>query len=148
VVQTSTNHYWRTFVTATCNGGVLTFSASSQEYFGPFSGPSVPKEFVLRTITCDVAVFDEPGGNPVGDNRIKQGQTWYVSNESVKDKNGKLWTAVFVSSFDIPYIPTECAFPGQTTKVVTKIDASTGTGGDYGVLSQNFGPGGGGGVAP
>src|SRR5690606_35117126 len=32
----------------------------------------------LATIICDVAVFDTPGGIPVGGHRLLAGQTWFV----------------------------------------------------------------------
>ncbi|MBX3082667.1 MAG: hypothetical protein KF716_13600 [Anaerolineae bacterium] len=73
-----------------------------------YAGPPIPAGFVLRTITCDVAVFDAPGGQPVGDNRIKGGQTWYVNPKSVKAADGQAWTEIFVSGTPNGYIPTKC----------------------------------------
>jgi hypothetical protein len=55
-----------------------------------------------------VAVFDGPGGSPVGSNMLKNGQTWFVNPTPVKASNGQSWTAVFVSGFSNGYIPTSC----------------------------------------
>jgi hypothetical protein len=76
--------------------------------FGSFGGPGIPPGFVLRTITCNVAVFDTPGGSPVGANRIIGGQTWYVNPVSVKASNGDSWTEIFVSGTPNSYIPARC----------------------------------------
>jgi hypothetical protein len=73
-----------------------------------FDGPGVPGGFVLKTVTCDVAVYATPGGIPVGDNKIVGGQTWYVNPKPVKDAAGKSWTEVFVAGFNNGYIPTSC----------------------------------------
>jgi hypothetical protein len=73
-----------------------------------FSGPALPGGFVLKTITCDVAVFDAPGGKPVGSNMIKGGQTWYVNPTPKKDAAGKSWTEVFVAGYTNGYVPTSC----------------------------------------
>jgi hypothetical protein len=71
-------------------------------------GPSAPAGFALRTITCDVAVFDAPGGSPVGSNRITGGQTWYVNPTSVKDSKGEAWTEIFVGGYGNGFVPTKC----------------------------------------
>lgn len=73
-----------------------------------FAGPGIPSGFVLRTITCDVAVFGQPAGTPVGSNRIKAGQTWYVNPKSVTGSDGEQWTEIFTSSSPNGYIPTKC----------------------------------------
>jgi hypothetical protein len=73
-----------------------------------FSGPPIPAGFVLRTITCDVAVFDAPGGSPVGANRIRGGQTWYVNPKPASAPDGSSWTEIFVSGYNNVYIPTRC----------------------------------------
>ncbi len=70
--------------------------------------PEVPGGFVLRTITCNVAVYDAPGGQPVGSNAIKGGQTWYVNPTPKTDAAGKSWTEIFVASFTDGYVPTSC----------------------------------------
>jgi hypothetical protein len=70
-------------------------------------GPTIPAGFVLRTITCDVAVFNAPDGSPVGSNRIRSGQTWYVNPES-KTANGESWTEIFVGGPITGWIPTAC----------------------------------------
>ena len=72
------------------------------------SGPPIPSNYVLRTITCDVALFATPAGSPVGDARVTAGQTWYVNPTPVKGSDGKSWTQIFVSSYTDPYIPTAC----------------------------------------
>lgn len=46
-------------------------------------GTTVQPEFdesqqLLAGIVCDVAVFDTPGGSPVGSHRLLAGQTWFV----------------------------------------------------------------------
>lgn len=73
-----------------------------------FSGRGVPAGFVLRTIICDVAVFDSPGGTPVGSNRIKNGQTWFVNPTTKTAADGESWTEVFVSGSTNGWIPTRC----------------------------------------
>ena len=73
-----------------------------------FVGPPIPAGFVLRTITCDVAVFDTPGGQPVGSNKITAGQSWYVNPKAVTGPSGDSWTEIFVSSETNPFIPTRC----------------------------------------
>jgi len=91
-----------------------------------FTGPSVPVGAELKTITCDVAVFDEPGGHPVGDNRIKAGQTWYVLPGVKADATGKNWVQVFVSGFGLPWIPASCVPGADTTKAAKPVTASSG----------------------
>jgi hypothetical protein len=74
-------------------------------------GRAIPDGFVLRTITCDVAVFDSPSGSPVGDNRILNGQTWYINPTPVTVSNNALypsWTEIFVSGTTNGFIPTKC----------------------------------------
>lgn len=75
---------------------------------GIWAGPNIPTGFVQRTITCTVTVRDLPGGNEVAGAVILAGQRWYVSKTSTADKSGKAWTAIFVSGYEIPYIPTAC----------------------------------------
>jgi hypothetical protein len=71
-------------------------------------GPAIPSGFVLKTLTCNVAVFDAPGGKPVGSNAITSGQTWYVNPTPKKDAAGKLWTEIFVAGYSNGYVPTSC----------------------------------------
>jgi hypothetical protein len=71
-------------------------------------GPSVPAGFVLRTITCTTAVFNVPGGSPVGDNKIVSGQTWFVSPTTSKAQDGSSWTEVFDAGYIDGYLPTAC----------------------------------------
>jgi hypothetical protein len=75
---------------------------------GNFAGPGVPAGFVLKTITCNVAVYDAPGGKPVGSNAITSGQTWYVNPTPKKDAAGKSWTEVFVAGYSNGFVPTSC----------------------------------------
>jgi hypothetical protein len=75
---------------------------------GGFQGPPIPAGFVLRTITCDMAVFDAPGGTPVGSNRVKAGQTFYVNPTTKTDASGVSWTQIFVSSTSNPWIWSSC----------------------------------------
>ena len=72
------------------------------------AGPSIPANFVQRTILCDVPVYDSPGGHPVGENRIKNQQRWYVDPSSTLDSARNKWTAIFVASYNLAYIPTRC----------------------------------------
>ncbi len=85
-------------------------TSSSVTYFCDsfHEGPYVPNGFVLRTITCTTAVFDVPGGQPVGDNMIQTGQTWYVNPVSVADAQGTAWTEIYVSGPMNAYIWTSC----------------------------------------
>jgi len=75
------------------------------------SGPQIPAGFVLRTITCDVAVFSSPAGEPVSTGeRIIRGQTWYVSPTPVKTNSGRFtnWTEIFAGGPVDGFIPTAC----------------------------------------
>ncbi len=91
-----------TIVLSKCNGGSIISGGSGSAV------PEIPGNFVLRTITCTEAVYDLPGGSPVGSNEITAGQTWYVSPTPVKDAKGNLWTAVFVGGFQNGYIRSVC----------------------------------------
>jgi len=75
---------------------------------GSLAGRAIPDGFVLRTIACDVAVYNLPGGSPVGDNRIIAGQTWYVNPTPAKSASGENWTEIFVSGIIDGFIPTRC----------------------------------------
>ncbi|HRE49354.1 MAG TPA: hypothetical protein PLD47_16640 [Aggregatilineales bacterium] len=75
---------------------------------GTGAGPGVPSGYVLLTMTCDMAVFDMPGGNPVGNNRVKSGQTFYTNPKTKLDANGESWTQIFVSSRIDPWVPSRC----------------------------------------
>ena len=102
-----------TSATITCSaaGATPTISISNNSPTGGTAvipGPPIPGSFVLHTITCTVAVFDSPGGNPVGSNVITGGQTWFVNPTPVLDKHGKSWTEVFVGGYINGYIPTSC----------------------------------------
>lgn len=77
-----------------------------------FDGPPLPTNkdgtyYEQKLIICDVAVFDAPNGNAVRDNKLKNGQTWYVGKDT-EDAGGESWSPVFVSSYDKVWIPTRC----------------------------------------
>ena len=96
----------------TCSGDVLTVVANKLPLGGTVAAvpdPSIPEVYVLKTITCTEAVFDSPAGNPVGDNKVTAGQTFYVSTKSVKGSDGRMWSQIFVSSDPNPWILTSCA---------------------------------------
>jgi hypothetical protein len=76
--------------------------------FNSYAGPPIPEGFVQKYLKCSTAVFDSPGGNPVGNAAVYFGQAFYVSTTPVKDANGKLWIEIFVSSSPNPYIPASC----------------------------------------
>ena len=71
-------------------------------------GPGVPSGFGLHRITCTVAVYDSPGGSPVGSSELLNGQTWFASATPVSDKQGASWTEVFVGGVHDGFIPTRC----------------------------------------
>ncbi len=74
----------------------------------PMPAPTLPSDYVLRTMLCDVPVYNTPGGTPVGDGRVLAGQTFFVSPTPVDAPDGTSWTRIFVSSYINPYIPTQC----------------------------------------
>lgn len=71
-------------------------------------GPGVPTGFVLRTIWCDVAVYNAPAGSPVGSASIRAGQTWFVNATPVAGSDGADWTEIFAGGRTNGYIPTVC----------------------------------------
>ncbi len=75
---------------------------------GTFSGPPIPNGFVLRTIVCNVAVYDTAGGKPVGSNAVTSGQTWYVNPTPKTGPDGRAWTEIFVAGYSNGFIPTNC----------------------------------------
>lgn len=78
---------------------------------GPI-GPPIPEGAELKTIICDVAVFDSAGGRPVGSNALKNGQTWYVLPGVKTGERGDgtviEWSEVFVGGYTNGWIPTAC----------------------------------------
>ncbi len=70
-------------------------------------GPGIPTGFVLRTVTCDTAVFDSPDGTPVGSNKITNGQKWFM-NSTAKAGKTRSWTEVFLGGTSTAYIWTSC----------------------------------------
>ncbi|HVO43401.1 MAG TPA: hypothetical protein VMT34_12290 [Aggregatilineales bacterium] len=73
-----------------------------------YSNPGVPPAFVLRTIVCNVGVYETPNRNPVAGATIYAGQTWFVSPIEVPDENGNLWQAIYVGGQPYGYVPTSC----------------------------------------
>ncbi|CAG0952637.1 MAG: hypothetical protein IT322_12745 [Anaerolineae bacterium] len=100
--------YGTSVTTINCVGGVFSASNAFVPYSVPYGGPGVPSGYVLRTITCDVAVRNAPGGAPIGSDAVKAGQTFYVSPDTTAAPDGELWSQVFVSSSPNPWIPTRC----------------------------------------
>jgi hypothetical protein len=72
------------------------------------SGPPRPEGFELHWIVCDTAVFDTPGGSPVGSDAVTNGQTWFVNPEPVDAPDGSSWTEIWTGGYQNPYIPTSC----------------------------------------
>jgi len=55
-----------------------------------------------------VAIFDQPAGSPVGENKVTTGQHWYVNLTPVKGPDGRNWTEIFVAGPNTGFIPTAC----------------------------------------
>lgn len=79
-------------------------------YFGSgaFEEVPIPTGFIQVTITCDTAVYDMPGGAPVGDNMVTAGQAWNVNPTPVSGPDGQSWTEIHVAGERTGYIPTAC----------------------------------------
>ena len=73
-----------------------------------FAGKPVPRGFVQTTLVCSTAVFDRPGGEPVGKNAVHAGQSWFLNPSPVEGPDGARWTEVFVAGPHTVYIPTAC----------------------------------------
>lgn len=73
-----------------------------------FTGAGIPAGFVMHHIACTTPVYTEPAGVPVGNDRVLEGQTWFVDPEPVTGTDGQQWTEIFVGSFINPWIPTAC----------------------------------------
>lgn len=71
-------------------------------------GPGAPAGWKLHWMACSSAVFNQPGGTPVGSDAVWAGQSFYVNPNPVLDDSGKSWSQVFVSSVISPWIPTSC----------------------------------------
>ncbi len=99
---------WATVSSGLPSSWSISMSLSCPGADSPVAGPPIPSGFVLKTITCDVPVYDTPGGKPVGSNAITAGQTWYVNPTPVKDAAGKSWTEIFVAGYTNGYVPTSC----------------------------------------
>lgn len=73
-----------------------------------YQGPTVPKGFVLRTISCDTGVYGEPNSNLVSGAKIKAGQTWFVNPTTKTGSDGASWTEVFLAGPNNGWIPSAC----------------------------------------
>jgi hypothetical protein len=73
-----------------------------------FDGPPIPTGYVLKYISCDVAVYSEPDLGRATSARIKAGQTWFVNPTPVTGADGKQWQQIFTSSSPNGYIPSAC----------------------------------------
>ena len=72
-------------------------------------GPSIPAGFVLRTITCDVPVYNTAAGSPVaGGAAVRAGQTWYVNPTPVDGADGEQWTELFAGGYTNGFVPSAC----------------------------------------
>lgn len=100
--------YGTSVTTINCAAGVFSATNAFVPAGGVYGGPGIPSGFVLRTITCDVAVRNAPGGAPIGSDAVKAGQTFYVSPDTTAAPDGELWSQIFVSSSPNPWIPTRC----------------------------------------
>lgn len=74
--------------------------------------------YAMRLIVCDTPIYDAPGGRPIGDNRLRNGQTWFVNPVPVPDAAGRQWIGVNVSGSSLAYVPAYCVSsasgPGPT----------------------------------
>jgi hypothetical protein len=73
-----------------------------------YAGPNLPNGFVLKTLTCNVAVYDAPAGKPVGGNAVTNGQTWFVNPTPKTGPDGQSWTEIFVAGYTNGFVPTRC----------------------------------------
>lgn len=74
----------------------------------PTATPTPSGAWAMRLIVCDTPIYDAPGGRPVGENRLRNGQSWFVNPVPVRDAAGNLWTAVNVSGSSLVYVPSYC----------------------------------------
>ncbi|MCC7208396.1 MAG: hypothetical protein IT323_13900 [Anaerolineae bacterium] len=91
---------------------IANFGVSAPAAPAVYAGPPIPAGFVLRTITCDVAIFNGPGGAPLATGQaIRAGQTWFVNPTPVDvagDAAFPQWTEIFTSGIHNGFIPTAC----------------------------------------
>jgi len=93
-------------INAVCFGGSNVVVSIADTQVG---GRGIPSGFVLKTITCDTAVYDAPAGRPLATGEaLKAGQTWFVNPSPIKGADGKSWTEFFPSGNTDAYIPTAC----------------------------------------
>ncbi len=92
-----------------CQGAYGTCPQSAADIPATVFGPVIPSGFVLRTITCDVDVFDTAAGTPTT-GHITNGQSWFVSPTAVQATGSGFdsWTEIFVGSLNNGFIPTAC----------------------------------------
>jgi len=76
----------------------------------PPEAEPVPGGFGQRMVVCDVAIYDEPAGQPVGDNKVTMYQNWHMNLTPVMGPDGQLWTEIFVAGPHTGYIPTACVW--------------------------------------
>ncbi len=79
-------------------------------YFGDgsYEAAPVPAGFQQHNLVCDSAVYDSPGGTPVGANMVHAGQAWFVSPTPTTGPDGQSWTEIFVAGPNDGYIPSSC----------------------------------------
>jgi hypothetical protein len=90
------------------NLGTTTISLSVGCISGQYEAVPIPDGFKLYSISCDTAVYDRPGGSPVGGNMVTAGQTWFVDPMPVAGPDGQNWTEIFVAGPITGYIPNAC----------------------------------------
>ena len=96
-------------VVYTCQGAYGTCPQSAADIPITVFGPVIPSGFVLRTITCDVDVFNTAAGSPTTA-RVLAGQSWFVNPTAVQATGNGFdsWTEVFVGGPSNGFIPTIC----------------------------------------
>lgn len=70
--------------------------------------PVAADGLVLRGVVCETPIYDQPGGTPVGNNRIFPGQTWFFLTEFKFDSFGRAWVGMITGGPNIGFIPAEC----------------------------------------
>ncbi len=78
---------------------------------GKFDPHMPPPHFVTLKSTCNVPVYDKPGGKPLGNYEVKAGQIIAAGLIHYQDPNGKLWNQVMVDQGVVGYVWTVCIDP-------------------------------------
>jgi hypothetical protein len=78
---------------------------------GEFDPHMPPPHFVTLKSTCNVPVYDKPGGNPLGNYEVKAGQIVAAGLIHHEDQNGKLWNQVMVDQGIVGYVWSVCIDP-------------------------------------